>query len=519
MFNQKSQDSKFALVAAGVFALLVFPRAFAHEMWRDEWQAWLLAKDSGSLFHLLFVTLRFECYPGLWHALLWFLNFAGFDASSMQVLNATFATGTIYVFNRFAPLSRGFRVIFSCGYFPFYEYAVIARCYSLEFLLLFTACALFRVKTGRGILLAVVLAAMAQTHIFAAAVTGSFVLAILCDWWLRSRGEGGDQNFRSIAAPVGFGFVGVGLSFIQTWPPRGPSFEIQIEFLARLGNAFRGAFLAFCPLPMMESKVVTHYGLWNSSIIDGMIGAQSVLGFLCCLAALVVLARRPAAALFFAATMACMLWLFGNYTGSALRHFGHLFFAFIGGLCIAPYCAPIPADWKFLKGVESLSVKRFARTFLLGTLTLHVVACAYMCVAELKTPFSGAKAAADIINQNVLSDTPVVADIDYAGSAVAGYLGRPVYYLGRRQMGSYIIWDGRRLPGSVPPAEMVPRIEEYLNLVRRDIVLIVNYSLNVGPDVGVLLGRATPAIVADEQFLVFRIKYGAKFAPAAPDPR
>lgn len=513
--NGSNRESRFALLVTAVFAVVVFWRIFSHAMWRDEWQAWLLAANSGSLFNLWFGTLRFEGYPALWHTLLWILSSAGLNASSMQVLHACLASAVVYLFNRIAPLPRLQKVLFSFGYFPFFEYAVISRCYALEFLLMFAACALFQDRPRRSLFIGLALATLAQTHVFAVAVAGGFAVAILCDWWIRTRGLPRVSEIRGVAVALVITFAGIGLAFVQAWPPRGPAFEIHIDFLDRVANAFRGAFLAFCPLPLMATETVTHYGLWNSNILDGWIGAQATLGALFCVVAFVVLLRRPAAAALFLSTTVCMLWFFATYIGAAQRHFGHLFYVFLGALCIAPFCAPCPDDWRFLARFRAAVIEAFASRFVVSILILHAVAGAYLCVAEMNGPFSGSKEAAAIISRSVPKDMPVVADIDYAGTSIAGYLGRPVYYIGRRESGTYIIWDEKRTPVSLPPQELVLRLQEYLNAVHRDIVLVVNYPINVGPEVGQLLGRAMPAIVKDEQFWVFRIHADAKLTGRA----
>lgn len=62
-------DNKNKHYALGLTCLFLIIGAFTashHEMWRDEIQAWLLARDSTSVFNL-FVNLKYEEHPGLWH--------------------------------------------------------------------------------------------------------------------------------------------------------------------------------------------------------------------------------------------------------------------------------------------------------------------------------------------------------------------------------------------------------------------------------------------------------------------
>lgn len=59
----------FALALTFTYFLVGLFAAFHHEMWRDEIQAWLLARDSTGVFDLL-RHMKYEGHPALWHLLL-----------------------------------------------------------------------------------------------------------------------------------------------------------------------------------------------------------------------------------------------------------------------------------------------------------------------------------------------------------------------------------------------------------------------------------------------------------------
>src|SRR5690242_13054728 len=60
--------SPYAL--AIVFFVLCLLRTLAHVMWRDELQAWMIARESHSLAEL-FYNARYEGHPALWFLLLY----------------------------------------------------------------------------------------------------------------------------------------------------------------------------------------------------------------------------------------------------------------------------------------------------------------------------------------------------------------------------------------------------------------------------------------------------------------
>ena len=57
-----------------------------HEIWRDEFQAWLLARDSASLIEL-FQNMRYEGHPGLWHLCLYGLTRITHNPLIMQIFH------------------------------------------------------------------------------------------------------------------------------------------------------------------------------------------------------------------------------------------------------------------------------------------------------------------------------------------------------------------------------------------------------------------------------------------------
>jgi hypothetical protein len=162
----EAEKLKFALIVTGCFLLVAIFGMLIHEMWRDEHQAWLVARDAHSIPQV-FQNMRYEGNPALWHLLLFFITRFSHNPVWMQVLHVIIATSSIFIFNRYAPIKNLYKILFSFGYFPLYEYAVISRSYALGVLLLFIACALYKNRLNNYILIGVVLALLANVTITA----------------------------------------------------------------------------------------------------------------------------------------------------------------------------------------------------------------------------------------------------------------------------------------------------------------------------------------------------------------
>ena len=115
-----------------------------HEKWADEAQAWLLARDL-DLRTLWFHELRYEGSPGLWHTILWFAQHV-FHASynSISYIGAAFAIAGAALLIVKAPFPWFVRWPLAFTYVFVYQYAVLARPYTLLPLLCFSSAMMFK---------------------------------------------------------------------------------------------------------------------------------------------------------------------------------------------------------------------------------------------------------------------------------------------------------------------------------------------------------------------------------------
>ncbi|RKU37994.1 hypothetical protein C6495_00990, partial [Candidatus Poribacteria bacterium] len=181
--SAQKTDTRYAIGLTIGFLILGGFTAFNHEMWRDEIQAWLLARDSASFFEL-FAHLKYEGHPGLWHLCLMPLSRITASPVIMQVFHLLIAGVTVYLFVRYAPFNWLQKFLFCFGYFVLYEYAVIARNYALGLLLLILFCVLFRERYKRPLWIGGILFLLAHTSVHALIVTIAISFALFCEYFL-----------------------------------------------------------------------------------------------------------------------------------------------------------------------------------------------------------------------------------------------------------------------------------------------------------------------------------------------
>lgn len=157
------------LVLIGLGAWLLWVGAH-HEPWVDEAQAWLLARDC-SLSELLGVRLRYEGSPGLWHVILWGLVRAGMPYGALFLISTGCAlAGAAIVLFR-APFPLPLRVLVVSSYFFAYQYAVVARSYALDLVLVPALAATYARRLERPLAYGALVALLANAN------AHSFVLA------------------------------------------------------------------------------------------------------------------------------------------------------------------------------------------------------------------------------------------------------------------------------------------------------------------------------------------------------
>jgi hypothetical protein len=110
-------ESRFAVAVSLAFLLLAGAVMVYHEPWRDELQAWLIARDSTSVRDLLH-HIKYDGHPALWYLALYALQ-RGIARTPvvMQVSNLLIAAAAVTVVARYAPFTRVQRAAFAADTF------------------------------------------------------------------------------------------------------------------------------------------------------------------------------------------------------------------------------------------------------------------------------------------------------------------------------------------------------------------------------------------------------------------
>ena len=202
---------------------------------------------------------------------------------------------------------------------------------------------------------------------------------------------------------------------------------------------------------------------------------------------------RPALLLYLAGTAALLGFSYLKYLGYA-RHHGAHFLLLIACLWIA-------------------REDRTGRDRLLAVLlAVHVLAGAWLWTADLRHPFSAARDTAAWLKDEKAF---IIGHPDMYATPVAGYLGRPLFYLESRRPGTYVLWNEER-QGRVGFREICRIVRRQLRQHPEGILMVVNRS---APICGARmkpeeLASFQDALLPEERFRVFRIR----MQPSPPSP-
>jgi hypothetical protein len=484
----------FAWILTFVFLAGAAAVTCRHEIWRDEAQAWLLAKDAVSLPDLS-LRIGLDGHPPLWYWALFLITRITDSPAAMQIVHLLLAAAAVFVLARWAPFSRLQKILFAFGYPIFYEYAVIARDYAVGILALFVFCAVYPRRERHMPALALLLILMALSNVpmtcLSIALTIMLILERIVDgtagvrprlFWpalgLASLGQAAALRF-SVFAGAG------GRSELAS---RGLDGSRLLEVLRIVPKSY-----------LYAPKPDDHF--WNSEILSAVPWGVVVLHALAAaflLFAVLALRRRPDVLAFYVLGTGALLVVFYFVHIGYTRQRGHIFLVLLAAFWLAAAALPHAA------GRPPTRAARAAPAFLTLCLAVQAAGGIVAVVQEIRLPFSQARRTADFIRLQDANAWVLVGDIHYAMSGISAYLGRPIYYPRIGDWGTYTVWVRER---TADLGLIVSEAERISRETGKSYLLILNYPLS--PD-SLRSRRLRPAarfdgaVRADESFYLYR---------------
>ena len=137
--------------------------ALRHESWRDEAQAWLMAKNLS--FTELFKELSYEGHPCLWFLVLMPFAKLGLPYMTVKLVSTVLIAAVLILIACFAPVSRAAKMLIAASPACLYAFSAIGRVYALCAVLIILLALVDRDRMKRPFLYGALLALLVQAHV------------------------------------------------------------------------------------------------------------------------------------------------------------------------------------------------------------------------------------------------------------------------------------------------------------------------------------------------------------------
>lgn len=499
-------ESKTDYLIILLFIILSLPLLLNHEPWRDEAHAWLIARDSQNIFSIVRLA-GYEGTPALWHFILFPLAKLELPYFSMAVVHFLIILGAIIIFVNYAPFSKFQKILFSFGYYIFYEYSIIARNYALSVLFLFLIASMYKERFKKPLLYSILIIFLANTNVHSLVI--AIVLNVVYVFELKLQKNTGITKMHIISLLVTIS--GFSISIYQLLPPDDliPAFarwnlNLNAYYIGTVPNAVVGAFL---PIPQHGVN------FWNTKLLDSR-NLVGILGTVIFLVSLKFFIKKPLPMLIYLLSSAGLFSIFFLKHSGSPRHHGLIYIIFIFSLWIA-------SEYEEKLIIKKKSITKFFSqknlTYLLTALLFFQVAASTIAIYyELFYDFSAGEKTAAFLKDNgfIGNDTFIAAYPSPMAAAILPYIPKPYsqfYYVEYRDYRSFIIWNKEyALNGDLPINEVVDRVDRAVRDRDYSRVLIITNKMVKGErefsERYNLIAYFEKTIVNDESFYIYQLK-------------
>lgn len=506
------EDATWIKVLVSIFLLLGLIGILNHEMWRDELQAWMIAKDSLSLTDL-YRNLRYEGHPSLWYIFLYVITRFTDNPLAMQFLHLLIANGTIYVFAKFSPFTKLQKILFTFGYFPFYEYHLISRNYSLGVLLIFLFCHSFTKSRRNYLILSIILAFLANTNVYGLIIAISLAITIIFEkLFSKSSDPINRLSFTNIAILT----CSITIAIVQIVPPNDAKFQGIVKQNLTLINHIN--YFLFTILPSVWKSYIHipnffDYNFWNTNIFINDDSSKLILVCVCLLSLVLLLSaialfnQKPVVLFAYTFGTCSLLWFAYEKFFGSLRHHGHLFVLFIACVWISTFYPE--SDRAVIYPIKGLSkfLSDRKNTYINILLCIHLLSGVYAYSMDLIHPFSASKEVAKFLSRQQLNDVLIIGSQDNEVSPIAALLNKPIYYLESDRFGSFINWNQKKKLDFKAAASN--KISTLTKQNDKTVLLILSHKLDVKiPDIYLTeIYNSSQSIAPGETYYLYQVTF------------
>ncbi|HSZ85607.1 MAG TPA: hypothetical protein VK787_06230 [Puia sp.] len=462
--NPNITSVKKVLPVASLFFIVSAIGIFNHELWLDEAQHFLIARDSDSL-KSVYYNMQYDGHVRLWNFLLFFItHYISSSPVAMQAFHLLIINATVFIFLRSAPFDMITKTLIIFGYFFLYEYDVISRNYTLGILFLFACCALLGDLEKNILWIGALLILMCNTHLFYVFTAGSIFLYIFLK---KFQSKNIDKRLLIFSSLF---LIGIFSVIIQIKiPPDNTYFhpdQTEWNSVNNIFAAFYGFAKGFLPIPSAN-----HGDFWNHFLFDGLpVLVKLLIGIFLFIFSISLFYKNKPVLIFYLSSVLMLMFFLYISQMRASRYFGIFFIFFLSAAWLDAYDRNNIFSVSFFK--EKILEQKLSFAIIYFILVCHIFSGIYAWLTDVQRPFTEAKNVAAFIRSTRFADSTIVMDGYGAGPALSAYLGKKVFYLNIDQLGSYCIW--KKSYFEVPSKPLAVQLNASTYIARQNNFLLVS---------------------------------------------
>jgi hypothetical protein len=493
--QQTAHTTLVNLLLTAPFLGLFLVQLVHHEMWRDELNAFGIARGSPNLASL-FRHVHYEGHPWLWYLMLWVVTRLTTSPVGMKVLQAIIGTVIYLLIGLGSPFSRVEKVFIFFSYFISFEYTVLSRTYGIVLLLLLIYLRQRAMHPQRFLRNSLLLGLMANADVMGILLSGALFVELSFSALKAQTSLSAERTRRLVYGSTAYAAM-TALSLFSFLPARDISWRTTghlFKYAGSLSN-LSDATERYILLPYFP--IVQPGSFWNA------FPGYHHLRFLAPLLPFVLAAyyflfrRHPNLLLLMTVTIVSSITFAQLVYMGYVRHYGITFLAFLS------------AVWLLRANIPRLPGMAYV---LIG---LTAVAGVYAGFQAWQRPFTNAERTARWLIANHLDTAPLAGTPDYVIASIAVLLNRPIYMLDCSCSGRFLLFTNQRdsfeesqIPARLVAAPGILHVSQLVYLGNRSLTSMEESSIQShGFSVDSLVSF-TGAQLEDENFYAYRISAG-----------
>ena len=186
---KKNKIKYYEIIAYSIFIVFSLIMFFFHELWYDEIQAYMLAKDA-SWIDLIFNVTHLEGHPPLFSMLLAIFAKTGVPMKiGIRATSIPFSLVGAYLVIFKAPFKKWIRCLIPFTFFIFYQYTVICRPYSMMFAAFMLAALFYNTRNEKPLRYILALSLLCWCSTYGILFAGCFCLVWVFEIIIELKGK------------------------------------------------------------------------------------------------------------------------------------------------------------------------------------------------------------------------------------------------------------------------------------------------------------------------------------------